>query len=56
MGLIVAIWLWHEFVVKPVRLIGELCERAGVLEMDKTKKARTALDEMNAILPGPGAD
>lgn len=48
--LIIGIWLWHEFVVKPARLLDEVCERADVLEMDKTnEQARTALDEMSAI-------
>ena len=40
----------HEFVVKPVRLVDQLCERADVLEMDKTNEdARLALAEMSAI-------
>jgi hypothetical protein len=48
--LVIGFWLWHEFVVKPARLVDQLCERAGVIEMDKTNEdARTALDEMTAI-------
>jgi hypothetical protein len=36
--------------VKPARLVDQLCERANVLEMDKTNKhVRTALAEMSAI-------
>jgi hypothetical protein len=43
--LVVAFWLWHDFVVKPSRTIDQLCERADVLEMDKTNEdVRTALD------------
>ena len=50
MVLVVAFWLWHDFVVKPGRMIDQLCERADVLEMDKTNEdVRTALDEMTRI-------
>jgi signal transduction histidine kinase len=46
----VAIWAWHEFVVKPARLLDEVCEHANVIELDKVDEdARTALDEMKAI-------
>jgi hypothetical protein len=48
--LIVGIWAWHEFIVKPGRLLAEVCERANVIELDKVDEdARTALDEMKAI-------
>jgi hypothetical protein len=48
--LVVAFWAWHEFYVKPSRLLDEVCERADVIELDKTEQdARMALDEMKAI-------
>jgi len=47
---VVAMWLWHEFVLTPSRLIGQLCERADALEIDKTsEEARNTLDEMIQI-------
>ena len=48
--LIVAIWLWHEFIVKPGRLLDEVCERTDVIELEQAKEdAQMALDEMKAI-------
>ena len=48
--LVVGFWLWHEFVVRPARLVDQLCERASVIEMDKTSEdARTVPDEMTTI-------
>lgn len=48
--LIVAFGLWHEFILKPTRLVDQLCERVGVLEIDKTDEdVRTVLREMTHI-------
>ena len=48
--LVVAMWVWHEFVLIPGRLIDQLCERAGVLEPDKaSEEGKAALDEMAQI-------
>ena len=42
----VAIWVWHEFVVIPCRLIDQLCEHASVLETDNaSEEGKAALDE-----------
>jgi hypothetical protein len=36
--LIIAFWLWHDYIVLPGRMIDQLCERAGDLEPDKNSK------------------
>jgi hypothetical protein len=46
--LVIGFWLWHEFVFKLARLVDQLCEPAGVIEMDKTNEdARPADDPRN---------
>jgi hypothetical protein len=48
--LIIGVWLWHESVVRPNRLLDEVCERASGIDLDKAAAGeRVALDEMQAI-------
>jgi hypothetical protein len=32
--LIVAFWLWHELIVKPTRLLDEVCEEDARMALD----------------------
>jgi putative copper export protein len=48
--LVVGIALFHEFVVKPARVVDQLCNRAHILEVETiAADVRIALEEMNKI-------